>query len=269
MVVWKASAQAGLILTTGNSNGLSVSGAANASRNDGTNKITLDVAGAYARSTVLTPTAAAVAANVIASPSDIAHVTSTTAANVLGKFRYDRFFTENNSIYGDVFAGLDDPAGKNLFVGGQAGYRRQIYNSERNLLAVEVGYDFTYTDYADPKQAYVILHSARLYAGYNLTLTKDTALTTSFETLVNFNSADVAGIHYGFGAATRFTGKTALTTKLYKNISFRFSFTARYDNAPGELPALSVPYATGPMAFTPLADKLDTITEAGLVVTFL
>jgi hypothetical protein len=48
-VEWKVSAQAGLVLNTGNANTLAFSASGFASRNDGKNKLTLDVGGTYAR----------------------------------------------------------------------------------------------------------------------------------------------------------------------------------------------------------------------------
>src|SRR5262245_16177983 len=52
-VEWKASAQLGFIITTGNANSVSVSAGGVGSRYDGWNKISLEVAGSYAKSTIL------------------------------------------------------------------------------------------------------------------------------------------------------------------------------------------------------------------------
>jgi len=49
-------------------------------------------------------------------------------------------------------------------------------------------------------------------------------------------------------------------------VSFRFGFSLRWDNAPSALLPLKVPFAPG---FVPLADELDTKTEATLIVNFL
>ena len=53
MRLWLRAALAGLLLTTGNANQLSFSAAGMGSRNDGKNKLQLDVSGAYARATEL------------------------------------------------------------------------------------------------------------------------------------------------------------------------------------------------------------------------
>jgi hypothetical protein len=68
----------------------------------------------------------------------------------------------------------------------------------------------------------------------------------------------------------RVTGQAGLTTTLYKNLSFAFNFTLRYDGspAPRPLPASAKGAPSAP-AFHPFADRLDTLTEATLVFTFL
>jgi hypothetical protein len=66
---------------------------------------------------------------------------------------------------------------------------------------------------------------------------------------------------------TRFTGKLAFTTELVDIVDLRFAFTAKYDQAPAAAPAIEgFTYAPG---FVPLAEELDTRTEAQLVVNFL
>jgi hypothetical protein len=278
-VIWKASAQAGFILTTGNSNTITLSGGAAASRNDGWNKIALEVAGAYAESTILTPALNAPASSKdamgnlqIGSADDykkyVVNTSKVTAANVIGKGRYDRFFTENNSGYLTLYGGLDQPAAKDWFIGGQIGYARTVVKNSMNLLNAEVGYDFSDVQYAaaGATGTNVLLHSIRVFIGYELKLTADTAITAAVEALINGNNVTIAGNHYGFGEASRLTGKIGLATKIYKNISFRFGFTAKYDNAPGPL---SAPAGIVFVNYTPTVQKLDTITEAALVITFL
>ena len=267
-VVWKASAQAGLIITSGNSSTVSVSGGLAVSRNDGWNKISLDANGTYANSQVRSPTDTN-GNGLIDGDTEAKNRTSqTTAQQWLAKLRYDRFFTDRNSGYIVGIIGQDVIAGKSLVGGGQIGYSRLILKSERNELAGEVGYDFSYARFAKDDSS-VMMHSIRLFLGYVLTLTKDTAINASAEALLTGNPIDVGGVHYGPFEEFRITGKAGLTTKIYKNISFRFGFTARYDNAPAPL-ALTLPAMTAlAPGYTPLAEKLDTTTEATIVVTFL
>ncbi len=61
--------------------------------------------------------------------------------------------------------------------------------------------------------------------------------------------------------------KTALNTRLHKNVSFRFSFKVRFDNVPA--PRAAIPGADFVGGFTPLAETVDTLSEAALIVNFL
>ncbi len=266
-VEWKVSAQAGLLLTTGNSRSTTTSGSLTASRKEGNNKFQLDVNGAFARSTIIIATD--VNGDMMVQPSEIHHAQVTTTKAYLVKARYDRFFTEHNSAFVTGRIGADFPAGKEHIGGGQLGYSRQIFKNVVHEVVAEAGYDFSYESYLAPGTEALSIHSARLYAGYTGTLTKDTGVLLTVEALLNLNSEKnpTGGAEIGALDDTRVNAKTGLTTKLYKNISFRFTFTAKYDNAPAPAPTIGgIPYAMG---FVPLADKLDTITEITLIVNFL
>jgi hypothetical protein len=267
-VVWKVSANLGLIYTTGNSETLTISAGASASRNDGANKIALDIAGAFARSEVLT--IADTNMNGMIDQNEISRVPTVTAETWNIKLRYDRFLTENNALYITGIVGGDIIAGKELVASGQAGYSRHLYQSKVQDLAAELGYDFSFVDYADdmamPKT--IQIHSARVFVGYNNALTPDTALALSLESLFNLNPLDLPAMrHAGPFEDVRLLGKASITTKLWKNFSLRIAFTAKYDNFPAPLkgPA-GIPFAPG---VNNIAEKFDTITEAALVVNFI
>ena len=53
-VIWKASASAGFSISTGNASVITVSGGANVSRNDGANKIALNLKGLYGMTDIVT-----------------------------------------------------------------------------------------------------------------------------------------------------------------------------------------------------------------------
>jgi hypothetical protein len=264
-VVWKASANVGFIYTTGNSNTLTLSGGATISRFDGKNRLLLDLGGAFARSKLLAATDAN--GNGVIDPGEISETSKVTAQSWMAKFRYDRFFSENNAGYVAVLAASDEPAGKAVVVGGQAGYSRHLYQTKRHDLVAELGYDFSFVDYAAdnamPKS--VSIHSLRAFAGYNVSLTADTTIAASIESLFNANPIDTPTGHAGPFEDVRLLGKASLTTKLWSALAFRFSFTAKFDNQPAPLPSFKLPFAAG---YTPAADKLDTITEAALIVNF-
>lgn len=264
-VEWKATAQAGFVLTTGNANQATFSGGFMGLRNDGKNKLQLDLNGAYAEATILTPVDLNGNGKVDGT-NEISNQRKVTAGNFLGKLRYDRFFTKNNALYLAVYAGLDVPASKEVFVGAQVGYSRQLLKTNMHELLAELGYDFSYVQYVVPVDSSVMLHSGRAFVGYGLTLSENTNISASVEALINLNPVTIGGVDRSVAEATRVNGKVALTTKLWKNLSFRAAFSMRYDNSPSLRPALSLPY--GP-DFKLFAEKLDTMTEIGLIVNFL
>src|SRR5205823_6466103 len=133
-----------LVWTTGNSSTVTVSGGAQASRNDGKNKLTLEAAGAFARSTLRE--AHDLNMNGAIDSNEISETGKITAEMWAVKFRYDRFFTENNAGYVAAFATGDVPAGKELVAGGQIGYSRHLYQTKTQDLAAEIGYDFSFVD---------------------------------------------------------------------------------------------------------------------------
>ena len=265
---WKASAQAGLLLATGNSNSLTISAGGSVSRVDAHNKLALDVEGRFGSTTVFAANPKLMG-TVLSGPDDIVTNTAVTTQYWGVKFRYDRFFTENNLGYLVAQAMGDEPAGKHVFGGGQIGYSRQLYKSDRNEFLAELGYDFTFVDFtAPPERDPVFIHSLRAFLSYNLTLSKDTSVNTGIEGLFNLNvyNSPGAGEVSPF-QDTRVNFKTALNTKLHKNVSFRFSFKTRFDNVPAPRPPIAgFTYADG---FTPLAEKVDTLSEAALIVNFL
>jgi len=161
----------------------------------------------------------------------------TTAGYLLAKARYDRFFSVNNAGYLTAFAGLDAPANKRVVTGGQIGYSRQFYKSKMHEFKAELGADLTYTEYevrdgmmmGEPN---LFLASARLFLGYNLTLGENTQVTAKVESLINLNPATVVERRVAPADATRVNANLALTTKVWQRLSFRFSLGIRYDNCP-------------------------------------
>lgn len=325
-VVWKASASAGFTLAAGNANLLTLSGGANLSRNDGRNLLQIDLNGVYGLTTVPTLIDLDAAGNpcpagamtmgcngLIDRSNEVGSESKTTAGFFLLKGRYDRFFTTNNAGFLSAFVGLDIPASKNILTGGQLGYSRQLLKTPRHELKAELGADVTYTNYilaADTVgNADLVLASARLFLGYNLTLGNNTQFIARAESLINLNPATIVERRAAPADATRVNAQLALTTKVWNRLSFRFSFGLRYDNCPAPNPNLKfAPYSPG--VYTPASgngpasglltevscssleqslargeggataqdlaiyrvrynQKLDSLTEANLVFTFL
>lgn len=269
---WKVQSKGGLLVTSGNSRAQTGTLALDGSRLEGNNKISFNGAGAYGRSSVLVPVTDA-AGNVTG--FDRQARTSTNEWKTRG--RYDRFFTPNNAAYVLGQLGADKIAGKQLYGGGQVGYSRQIYKSDQHTAVAELGYDFSYESYVQsPGKEIdaVAIHSARLFVGELFSITKETGLTGGVEALFNLNkeqaldASDPTGATKGVGAFkdTRVIGKVGLTTVLRKRLSFGFGFTVKYDQNPAPRPSGGAMFA--PM-FQPFCDKVDTLTEATLLYTFL
>ena len=283
-VEWKAQVKGGFLMTSGNAQTTGASVGGNVSRKEGNNRLTFDAGAAYGRSNVVNPT-------VVTTTDPMTMVTTNTITavprkdietnnNWFTKGRYDRFFTPNNSGYVSAQAAGDEVAGKSFYGGGQIGYSRQVYKSEMHLLVAELGYDLSYERYVQnpgPTHDPVTVHSARIFAGETLTLTKATGITASVEALFNLNKEGSALV-YPSGATgvaaledTRVNGKLGLTTTLYKRMSISFGFLIRYDENPAPLPipSGSPAGAAFAMGFVPFADRVDTQTSATLVYTFL
>ncbi|WP_045118811.1 DUF481 domain-containing protein [Haliangium ochraceum] len=247
-IEWKASAQAGLVVTTGNAQVTTASGGIKASRKANRNKFQLEAGGVYARSKVVVGVEDGEA---VREAREISNALSTTG-------RYDRFLSDRDSLYVSASFFRDVLAGKEAVVGGQLGYSRSLIKTERASLLVEAGYDFAFEVPVDADG--VPIHSLRLFSGYTRQLTEDTGIDLSLEGLFNINSYEQSMRDVSAFEDTRINGALGLTTKLFSDISFRFAFSARYDNVPVQLTFMGTPYE---------AENLDTKTEATLIVNFL
>lgn len=275
-VVWKVQSKGGLLLTSGNSRSQTATFSLDGSRLEGGNKLSFTGALAYGRSTPLV----AVDPGMTGTTTGIERGPAvTTTNNWITKGRYDRFFTANNAAYALAQLGADRIGGKRLFGGGQVGYSRQLLKNEQHTLVAELGYDFSYESYVrSPNKTLdpVAIHSARVFVGELFSLTKATGINGSIEALFNLNkekallASDTTGATNGVGAFkdTRINAKLGLTTTLFSSLSFGFGFTLKYDQnpAPRPLPTGAMPYAAN---FQPFAEKVDTLTEATLIYTFL
>lgn len=271
---WKVQSKGGALLTTGNGESKVGTLAVDGSRQAGDNKLSLAAAIAYGRSSVRVPVLPAAGTEV----SAIGRNATTSTNEWKSRGRYDRFFTPNNSGYALGQIGADRIAGKRLYGGGQLGYSRQLLKNEQHTLVAELGYDFSYESYvAIPMKTLdaVQIHSARVFAGELYALSKETGLSANIEALFNLNketgALDASNGTKGVAAFkdTRIIGKAGLTTLLRKSLSIGVGFTLKYDQNPAPIsPALPAGY-TYAATFQPFAEKVDTLTEATLIYTFL
>ena len=274
-VEWKAAASAGLVITTGNSETTTLSGGAQASRRDKGNRFLLDLNGAYARSTIYkaididgngTIDSEAGGECEATSDCELTQDRQTTTKQWLFRGRYDRYLTLRNSLFVSAAVGANEPAGKEFIGNGQAGYSREIVKSDVHVVVGEFGYDFAYEKLDAENNSNTTIHSARAFLGYKGKVNKETEAGAAAELLVNLNEVDLPTRTAKFAEDTRVNGTTFISTKLWEDISFRFAFTLLYDNAPAPRPVYGIPY--GP-DFLPEADKVDTKTEASLIINFL
>src|SRR6185312_10086732 len=126
-VTWTGSVQAGLVATTGNSQTLTATGGASATRKSTDNKFDGVINFTYARATTRIVDDAN--GNMMIDPGEVTDQTATSANNENAKLRYDRYLTDLNSLYVAALETIDHPAGKAFQGGGQVGYSRSLYKT--------------------------------------------------------------------------------------------------------------------------------------------
>ncbi len=260
VVEWKATAEAGAVFTTGNAETTTQTGGFKASRKDGRNRLSLEASMTRARSG-LRVIDDINGNGTIDSTAEITTVSTTTAETYMGKGRYDRFLTDNNSLFAALLVSRDVPAGKDLVLGGQLGYMRQLYKTAQTEVVGEFGYDFSREDLAvgDP----VDIHSLRAFAGFKNAASEGIDLDASLEALSNLNELTLpTGADGGAFMDTRVNGHLGISAKLSKNLAVQTAIDVKYDNRPGPLAIKNLA-----MGFVPEAVNLDMIMKASLIYT--
>ncbi len=267
-VDWMAAAEAGVVLTTGNSELTTATGGLHLSRKTGANRLMLDASGAYAKSG-LRVIQDQNGNGMIDNPNEIATVSTLTAETLNGKLRYDRFLTEFNSLYIAALASRDVPAGIESVLGGQAGYSRRLYKSATAESVLEVGYDFSRQNPVTGPT--ISIHSGRAFIGHKAVMTEGATLEAAVELLTNLNrenltTTDDQGNRVDGGPLkdTRVNSKVAITAKIGLNLAVQMSMEVKYDNRPSALPIKNL--APG---FQPEASSFDTIMKASFIYTFV
>lgn len=192
----------------------------------------------------------------------------TTVQNFQGLTRYDRFLGDV-SVFLSAQARNDKFQGLDMRFQLDPGVAYYFLNDKTLQLWTEVGYDFLYdirredarVQRDDKKNVKLdangaqlpllaktrTLHSARLFLGYEHALSDTSKLSAGVEFLQG-----LAGSESDTKNAYRLNGDIALTAKVYGALSMSLSFSERYESKP-----------------LPGKEKLDTITAASLVYTFL
>lgn len=181
---------------------------------------------------------------------------ATTAENIQGRARYDRFITTDFALFLGVQARRDRFAGLDLRTQIDPGIAYYFLNQEKLLLWTELGYDLLHdvrrndaravvdkagvqTDYLPKTRTN---HSGRLFLGYTNKLNEAVTVTMGVEYLQALTDVKLY----------RINGDLSISSKLGKNFALATAFSARYDR--GALPG---------------KEKLDTITTVNLVYTVL
>ncbi|MEJ7603994.1 MAG: DUF481 domain-containing protein [Kofleriaceae bacterium] len=261
-VEWNASAEVGLVFTTGNSETTTVTAGLKAARKTGQNKLAIDASLTYARSSVRQ----LVDNNgngTIDDASEIESVSSTTAETVTSKLRYDRFLTDANSLYAAALAARDLPAGKEAVVGGQVGYSRRIYKTKTAEAVAEAGIDYSHEDLVAGDAVHIL--SARGFVGFKAELTEGATFDASLEGLTNLNKETLPTTdnpEAKLAEDTRVIAKVGFSAKIGKNLAIQTSLEAKYDHAPAPLSIKNLA-----IDFVPEASRLDTMMKASLIYT--
>ncbi|HET6332510.1 MAG TPA: DUF481 domain-containing protein [Polyangiales bacterium] len=168
--------------------------------------------------------------------------------NLNAKARYDFFVSRMDAVFlatvfrWDPFAGIDR---RNQ---GQVGYLRYFLRNDKHRFWGEVGYDLTSDNYGPvegkpdaelPLEETAVVHSARLFAGYDNQLNAALTYLGGLEAL--FNVED--------GSDVRLNFSNALRSAIAGNFSLELKLNLLFDNVPA----------------TPDAKKLDTVVLINLL----
>ena len=262
-VTWTGNVSAGLVSTTGNSQTTTATAGANITRKDADNKFDGSLLFTYAHATTRVVNDAN--GNMMIDPGEVTDLTATSANNIAGKLRYDRYLTDLNSLYVAALGLVDHPSGKAFQGGGQLGYSRSLYKTAQAEATAEIGYDLSYLKVLDDGST--TIHSGRVFVGYKGKAMHDSVIQASLEGLFNLNTITLGMRQAGAFKDTRVNGVVGITTSLTKRISLAISFNAMYDQFPAPIAKIgNLPFAPD---YVLVADKLDTITKATLIITFL
>ena len=265
-VEWAATAEGGLVFTTGNSETTTLTAGFHASRKTKNNKFALDASIAYAQSgaRVLNDLNGN---GMIDNKEEITTVETVTAETLASKARYDRYLDKSDSLFVAALASRDTPAGKDRVLGAQLGYSRRIYKTATAEALAELGYDYSNEKLVSDTTNSI--HSVRAFVGHKDKISEGVDLDASVELLSNLNSENLttANGRDNYGGTfkdTRVNGHLQISAKIGKDLAFASSIDAHFDNRPAPLSLKML--APG---FVPESSKLDTIMKVSIIYSFL
>lgn len=146
-----------------------------------------------------------------------------------GEGRYDRFFSEHDSLY--VLAGaFHDPfAGYDLRSHEQVGYSRRLVKTEATELKGELGFDWAQENYTQEaidlgSEPYADVLAVRVLVGVTHQFNESVVFADTFEAYENVIDTD----------DLRILNTASLTSSLSGKLSLKLSHTLIFDNVPVE-----------------------------------
>ncbi len=224
---------AGGLMATGNARSVAVTGVGNLRIRRQANEYSAMVAGNYGRAAV---------------ESD--ESMQTTVENIQGRVRYDRFLSDEWSLFLAESARKDRFQGLDLRLNFDPGVAYYLLDVEKHRLWAELGYDLQYDirdedailASAEPLDKTAVRHSARGFIGYRNDLNEAVRVSTGLE----YIQAIVDSENF------RLNWQASLISALSTNLSLATTFNLAYDNNP--LPGIR---------------KTDTTTSLSLVYTLM
>jgi putative salt-induced outer membrane protein YdiY len=179
----------------------------------------------------------------------------TTTENAQGRLRYDRYVTDDASLFMLVTGRHDKFQGLAFRLNLDPGFKFLFVNLDKTKLWAEAGYDFQYDtrtrEGREVRDDMGVLierlpkrktdHSARLFLGFKHEFNDKVAVANGIEYLQSF----VDGDRY------RFNYDVLFTAKVWGDLALGAGFNARYDNQP-----------------LPEKVKLDTATTLNVVYAY-
>jgi hypothetical protein len=160
-----------------------------------------------------------------------------TSHNVLGRARYDIFVSLTDALFVAMVPRRDIKAGLDLRLQTQTGYLRNLFMfSEAHRFWTELGYDFSYDNYAELSEEDLAklmmdnikpgsssnVHSARMFFGYANRLSPTANVNIGAEVLLDFQ--DYKNV--------RVNGLAELTSSITHSFKLGVQSRLLYDNVP-------------------------------------
>jgi putative salt-induced outer membrane protein len=186
----------------------------------------------------------------------------TTAENLHGRVRYDRFILDEATLFLIVAGHHDRFQGIEVRLNFDPGFKYLFLTEESHALWAEGGYDFQYdvrrndarplldankNPLLDANGQPILLdktatdHSGRMFVGFRNAFSEEVSLSMGLEYLQSF----VDSTRY------RLNFDTVIAARLASAFAFGFGFTARFDHAP-----------------LPGKRELDTTTQVSLIFAY-